>query len=296
MYSVLVIADFLLAGIAFLWLGVATIQDIRKREVYNWLNFSLVIIALAVRAGAAVLSLSPGYILWGIAGFGIAFALANIFYYGRIFAGGDAKLLIAMGTVFATNPLFLQTQFFSGFEIPFFATFVVNMLFAGSAYGICYSIALAFRNWKEFNVRYIEMKKKHKKILVGCLAAAAAMAGIFFLTKERGFILSCIAFCAFPYFLMFVRAVERAGLIQTVPARKLTEGDWLFKEVRAGKARIKPSWEGLTKEDITKIQRAGIKSVVVKAGIPFVPVFLIALIVSMSSAGNLLLYLTRLIQ
>ena len=35
----------------------------------------------------------------GLIGLGIFFVLGNAFYYGRFFAGGDAKLMISLGAI-----------------------------------------------------------------------------------------------------------------------------------------------------------------------------------------------------
>jgi Flp pilus assembly protein protease CpaA len=42
--------DLFLIILAGIWLVIASLQDIKKREVPNWLNFSLIIFALGYRA------------------------------------------------------------------------------------------------------------------------------------------------------------------------------------------------------------------------------------------------------
>jgi len=86
--------------LAFVWIIIAIIQDLRKREVANWLNFSFVAVALVYRVFLSILLWDYRYFVYGAAGFAIFFVFANFFYYARIFAGGDAKLLMALGAVF----------------------------------------------------------------------------------------------------------------------------------------------------------------------------------------------------
>jgi len=50
---------YFLFGIAFLWTLFAVVQDIRKREVSNWLNFSLLGIIIAYRAIYGILNVIP---------------------------------------------------------------------------------------------------------------------------------------------------------------------------------------------------------------------------------------------
>ncbi|MBU2615578.1 MAG: hypothetical protein KKC19_00575 [Nanoarchaeota archaeon] len=65
---------------------------------------------------------------------------------------------------------------------------------------------------------------------------------------------------------------------KSVSVSNLTEGDWLYKDVQIGKKVISAKWEGLSMDDIKKI-RKNYKSVIIRQGIPFTPVFLISLLV-----------------
>jgi len=55
----------------------------------------------------------------------------NLFYYGRVFAGGDAKLLIAM-TAFFVGVSFYESMINIG-------VFVLFLMISGSVYGLGYS-------------------------------------------------------------------------------------------------------------------------------------------------------------
>ena len=91
--------NLFLIVIAVIWIVFAVIQDFRKREVANWWNFSLIAFVFAYRAFLSLNSGDYRYFLWGLIGFVAGFILANAFYYARMFAGGDAKLLMALGTI-----------------------------------------------------------------------------------------------------------------------------------------------------------------------------------------------------
>ena len=99
--------NMFLIFIAVLWLLIASIQDFRSREVENWWSFGMIAFVLSFRAFVSIESMSFMPFLWGIIGLAIGFAIANAFYYGRMFAGGDAKVLMALGTVI---PLSLDWQ------------------------------------------------------------------------------------------------------------------------------------------------------------------------------------------
>ena len=131
---------------------------------------------------------------------------------------------------------------------------------------------------------------KQAKILFLVLFVIFAFAAI----SSRETILAVISamFLFFPYLLIFVKSVENSCMITEISPDKLTEGDWLFKPIKAGKTVIMPKWEGLNSKEIALIKRSKIKSIRIKQGLPFVPVFLIALLISFFA--NLLIFLVGL--
>src|SRR3989344_3031111 len=106
---------YFLFAVALIWTLAASIQDIKKREVANWLNFSLVAFALAYRAFYSVITNNYKFFLFGALGFILFLILANMLYYAKAFAGGDAKLLIAYGAILPfsgyLNIIFLSITF-----------------------------------------------------------------------------------------------------------------------------------------------------------------------------------------
>jgi Flp pilus assembly protein protease CpaA len=116
--------------LALVWVTFASIHDLKKREVPNWLSYSLVIFGLSYRAFYALSVKQLSFFLYGLIGFAIFFALAYALYYGRVFAGGDAKLLMGMGVILPLG----NTQ-----EVLFNALFLLILLFLlGAAYSLIY--------------------------------------------------------------------------------------------------------------------------------------------------------------
>lgn len=286
----IVIADYILVFIALIWIVAACLTDIKKREVANWLSFSLMAIALATRALAAVLAPQPSYFLYGLAGLAAFLILGNILYYTRIFAGGDAKLLIALGAVFATTPSFIH---FANTHIPFLLVFFLNILLFGSAYGIFYSAALAVKNKKAFVAEYKKLNKETRKLRVLFLVFVSLLFVVLLLAKLHSTLFLLVIILIFPYLYTFVKAVENSCMIKLLSPEQLTEGDWLAEPVRIRKTVIKPKTEGLSIQDIMLIKKAK-KKVLVKQGMPFIPVFLIAAIASLLF-GNILSVISSLL-
>src|SRR3989338_6014136 len=90
---------YFLFVLTFLFTLFASIQDLKKREVANWLNFSFIAFALTYRAFYSLATKNFQFFLFGILGFAIFFILAHALYYSKAFAGGDAKLLMGFGVI-----------------------------------------------------------------------------------------------------------------------------------------------------------------------------------------------------
>jgi len=260
--------------IGIIWMFFAIIQDFRKREVANWWNFSLIAFVLAYRAFLSVNSGDYRYFLWGLIGFAVGFILANTFYYARMFAGGDAKLLMALGTVL---PLSLSWRI--NLEILFW--FIVFFLLAGAAYGLVYSIILSIINFSKFRKRFCEYVKKYKKQLLIFFFISLVLIVLSLVLKNSFYfsdyllILLIIFIPLCPLLFFYAKAIEDTCMIHSVSVSMLTIGDWLVRSVRAGRKRIKPNWEGLSEGELQIIQKNVQGKVLVKYGIPFTPSFLL---------------------
>ena len=291
MSGIIIISDIILISAALIWLVAACITDLRKREVPNWLSFSLIGIALAIRGIASLLTGQLWYFLYALIALAIFFAIANAFYYGKVFGGGDAKLLMALAPALATTPLFARF-FLSSFPEPFLLTFVINMLVLGFIYGIVFSIIAAVKNRKTVSVQFKKNNKKARWLRLCCwIAAAVALAAVFFtadILKPLILVLFVVLFIA-PFLYTFIKAVEDSSLVKKIKPGQLAEGDWLVHSVRVKNKLIKPNVHGLSAAEISLLKKAD-KYVLIKAGLPFVPIFLAALICSLL-LGDLLLLL-----
>jgi Flp pilus assembly protein protease CpaA len=252
------------------WILFASVQDLRKREVANWLSFSLIVFALGFRF---FYSLFNGGNFWffayGLIGLLIFFILGNVFYYARVFAGGDAKLMIALGPI-----LPLTTNFLVNLKI--FGVFIFLFFLSGAVYGLIATIVLSFRDFKAFRKNFSERFRKNKvrNYLFAVLGLILMLLGFF---EGILFVLGILIFI-FPGLFLYAKTVDSVSMVKEIKTSELTEGDWLYKRVKVGRKTIMPSWEGLSKEDI-KLIRKKYKKVKVKQGIAFVPVFLISFLI-----------------
>lgn len=253
--------------LGIVWLLFATIQDIRTSEVSNWLNFSLVIFALAFRFFYSFFEAGNfSFFYQGLIGFVIFFILGNVFYYGKIFAGGDAKLMMALGPILPFFDNFSQNSYL-------FLMFLLLFLFSGAVYGIIWSVILVSKNFNSFKKFYISLFKKNKKILnsVVFFGLAFMILGFF---ESLFFYLGILLFIL-PYFYIYAKSVDKCCMVKRIKTKSLREGDWLYERVKIGKSYVEANWSGLTIKEINLIRKK-YKDVLIHEGVPFTPAFLVS--------------------
>ncbi len=257
-------------SLALLWIVFATIQDLRNREIANWLSFSLIIFALGFRFFYALFSAGNfSFFYQGLIGLGIFFLLGNLLYYGRVFAGGDAKLMIALGAILPIHETLLE-------NIQFFLIFFLLFFFSGAIYSFIVSSGLAIKNFKAFKKEFIVQFKKNKKLFYLTIFIGLAVMLLGFVDSAL-FIFGVLLFIT-SYLYIFAKAIDESCMVKVVNTKNLAEGDWLYSDLKVGKKKIKATWDGLNKKDITIIKKQ-YKQIKIKQGIPFTPVFLISMII-----------------
>ena len=282
-------AEVILLVVTILYLLLATISDIKTREVPDWLSYAFIAFALFVKAVHAILFNDPKFFFFGLLGLGIAFLIANLMYYTKQWGGGDAKVLMGLGVVFISYPSFLVKYFSPSITVSFFFTFILNLFIIGAFYGILYAFLLAILNREKTKkaLKFILEKKSVKKTRNTMFVIICLFLVLSFIFLEDNFsrlFLILIAFFLLVlfYLTIFIRAVEKATLYKTIPVMKLTEGDWIINPIFLKKKLIySPKSIGVTKQQILLIKKLRIKNVLVKEGIPFIPSFLIATIISL---------------
>lgn len=255
--------------LALIWLIFASIYDLRKRIVPNWLSFSLIIFALGFRFFYSLFNENFLFFYQGLIGLGVFFIIGNLLYYGRVFAGGDTKLMIALGPILGFSWSITK-------NLELFLFFVILFLFVGGVYGLAWSVFLVSRNFKIFKKEFIKQFNNSRKIIyLGVVFASFFIVLGFF--DSMLFYLGILIFTS-PYLYLYAKTVDNTSLIKNTSASKLEEGDWLYKDLKIGKKIIKAEWSGLTREQIKEI-RGKYKKIEIRQGIPFVPTFLISFLI-----------------
>lgn len=271
-------------------LGIGSYTDIRTREVPDWLSYGFIFFGLGFRLIYAIMFDNWFIFLYGITGFLIFFLLGLLLYYTGQWGGGDSKTLMGLGSVIGFEFIFGS----------FLVSLFINMLFVGAVYGLLASMLTALMNKKKFinetkKIMQHETFKQARKVVLtmSVLFIISAFFASDLPTRIVVLMLAGLGMLTL-YLWTFVRAVEKAAMYKYVKPTELTEGDWIVDEVKVkGKQIVGPKDLGVSKEQIKTLishyRKGHIKKILIKNGIPFVPSFLIAFIVTLF-IGNMLLF------
>ena len=258
-----------LSVFAVIWLVFASVQDLKTRMISNWISFSMIVFVLGFRFFYSLFNESFAFFYQGLIGLGIFFLLGNLLYYGRMFAGGDAKLMIALGVILPFSESLL-------INLKIFSMFFILFLFVGAFYGITWSVFLSLKNFKIFKKEFSRKLNKNKKIIYYSTFFAIILIALGFF--EILFFYFGILLFIFPYLYFYAKAIDDSCLVKKTKTSDLEEGDWLYNNLKIGKEILKPNWEGLNVNEIKRIQKK-YKEIKIRQGIPFVPVFLISFLI-----------------
>ncbi len=259
--------EIVLVGIV---LFIASIIDIKTEEVPDWLSFGLMGVGIVYSIYLSFMQQTFTPLINSLIALAILFVGGYILYRTGQWGGGDTKLIAGVGALFGITNSFLHA-------------FLLNILIAGGIWGILFTL-------------YIMIKKRYtykKPIGFYPTAIVFLVASIYLLVKET--ILGIFLLLIFFIYLMIPLLRDTHNLMRKdQPVSKLVEGDWLLKPVVVkGKTIVSVKKIGLTAEDIAALKKHRVKKVVLKQGMPFVPSFFIAYVLTVS-VGNIFLVLATL--
>lgn len=260
---------------------VGSYTDLRTREVPDMVNYGLIVSGICLRLIWSLASSDWSYIIEGLLGLALCVALAYAMFYAGQWGGGDAKMMMGLGTII-------------GLDLNFNALlvgFLFNIFLIGAVYALFWSIFLAVKNRGKFAAEYKKFFRMKKTVLsrkIVLVSAVLMLIPIYFIKDNsiRLVLFLFVLLCIFTFYLwIFVRVIERSCMLKLVPPEKLTEGDWIAKDVIVGGKRITgPKDLGVSLEQIAELKKLKrqkkIKEILIKEGIPFVPSFLISFIIT----------------
>jgi len=274
--------EFVLVIISIVWFSFASIQDLKTREVSDWLSYSLIIIGLIFYLFKSIIFKDIIFILQSLVISLSLFLAGSLMYYLRQWGGGDVKLLAALGALFPLYPEELLRYFNPNLDLPFALILVLNIIIFGSLQSLIYIFYLVKKN--NFKV---DFKLNKIYLLISLFLILITFFLDDFLMKILLLIMSLMIFI-YPNFKSLIFSIENKLMIKKIPIDKLTEGDWVIKDIYyKNKLLYNKNNPGISISQIKLLKKFKIKDVIIKEGMPFIPSFLIALIVSLIF-GNLL--------
>jgi len=280
--------DYIIIIISLIWLVFAIIYDFKTREVPDWLSYSFIAIAISINLIYSLIIKDFSILLLSLIGFFVFGAIGMLLYYLKQWGGGDAKLLMGVGAMFANYPLSLINIFNPNLDISFLAILFVNIMFFGAIYGIVYIIMLAIINRNKIKKLSINDSKYKFYILIAIILMVLTI-----FIKETNLrllmIILIILALIIPKLIILVNIVEKNCMYKSILISKLTEGDWIKDSIKIkGKLIYNNKSLGIKKEQIEQLKKYKLKHVTVKYGVPFAVSFLLGLAISLIF-GNILI-------
>ncbi|MBI5392942.1 prepilin peptidase [Candidatus Woesearchaeota archaeon] len=286
--------------IAIIYLLIGSYTDLKTREVADLVNFSLVALAFGINMVLSAIYADWNFIISSILGFLLAVLIAMVMYYTGQWGGGDAKMLFGIGALFGIglqlpihfSVLSLKTVLLQWFnQPPLLFIFFIYMLIVGGFYGLLWSIYLAAVSWKKFIIAFDERIHQKdilllRKLLMGFSLLIVAV--VFFVNDIaiKLLLTSLLLMLIFTFYLyQFIKVIEKVAMLKLVQPQELTEGDWIAEDIVVDDIYIAgPKDLGIEKVQIIKLielrKEGKIDTVKIKQGIPFIPSFLITLLLS----------------
>lgn len=268
--------------IALVILVIATITDLRTLEVPDWLSYAGIALGLITHLTYSITQWN----IWPLAnstiGLIIAFGIACLMFYTGQWGGGDAKLLMAMGALIG----------FDANKFGFGASFLLNLLWMGAIWGVAYTLFLAARNFKNVTrtARTLLFQKQYARVSITSIIIAVLSSTLAFILAraQLEFTVLAVVSITFPALIIITKATELSAMHKWVTPDQLVEGDWLVHTVKVGKKIIAPPKVGLETEHILELKKLKKQKICVKYGVPFVPAFLLAFLLT-AHWGNVVL-------
>jgi prepilin signal peptidase PulO-like enzyme (type II secretory pathway) len=265
------------------------VTDLQTREVSDWLCYASVFagLGLAALAGAYTENWIP--IISRLMGCLVFFAIGAALFYTRQWGGGDVGILTVTGS-------------FIGLQLSLdgiWLAFLMNLLLCGAAYSIVWLVCLAIRHHHAFRKQFTASMNLFSWVRYASAAGVLVTLVLFAMMPYWPMLAIAVLFPILFYLLPFSHAVQLSCLQYYAKPDKLTLGDWIGEDIKAeGKTIVSKESTGLSAAEINKVQelhdKGKVGNVLVKTGIPFIPSFLIAFVVTLWH-GSLLTFVLHLL-
>lgn len=192
----------------------ASLVDLKKREVPDYLSYGLVFLGLGIRT-IYTFNLGINYLLEGLLGLTIFFLISFVLYQSGQWGGGDSKLLWGMGVIIGFNYGLLL--------------FFLTLLFVGAIFGLGWLIYLTLKNKNKVVKLLNHDLEKHYYLHYSTfvLMLIFLILGIFY--HYLFFLLILLIFLVYLFKLILIS--EDLLFLKKVKTEDLVEGDWVINSI-----------------------------------------------------------------
>ena len=271
--------DLLITSIALIFLALGSYVDLKTGEIPEKISYGFISSVLIISAIDSIYKADIHFFLNSLL-MGIAFFMVSfVFFYLGQWGGGDVKLMGGIGC--SLGYLAHVNHLVEGF-FPYYLTYFINMAFIALPYVIIYGLALGVKNSKtRSEFRRYWGNTKTKAVLV--LSILPSILAFYLNLRPMG-----ILYLLFPPLFisaLYLKAVEMTALRRVVNISELREGDITAEDLVIDTEKImsKKNIEGLSKEDIQRIQRLALEGKIpseikTKEGVRLVPALFLTFI------------------
>lgn len=249
--------------LAFSVLFIDSLFDILNgNDVPDFFGVIGIIGGLGLHAGYAYTTSSIEPLIWSL-GVGAVFSLYGwIAYYKGMWGGADAMLLSALGFM-APGPVT------GNFNIIYLLDLIANFMVAALAVTVFYSVYKFFQQDGDLKI-FVEAFLEDERKIAGIILVTGILSSILIYQGSNGYI-----FFASILLLVFLYEVLSVIEDEFMVAVKSPE-DVEVGEVPAPDQGFGEKIRGLEDEEVEKLD----EEIKVRTGVPFIPVFLIALLLT----------------
>lgn len=249
-YNILIGESMIYIGFFILGLAVliiASINDLKIREVPDWLSYSFLFTAIIANLILSVIKNDYWIIINSLAGVVFGFILGVIFFYSGQWGGGDSKIIMGLLALIGFNTQSFYRLIVGNIDIITYILnakwflLIINFALAGAIYGLVFSIVLSIRKRKNY-LKAIEKESKNKQfkltrkvvfVLTICFILLGVLLGIIIQDPNLSVLIGGLGIFILIMFYIwaFAKAIDNSCMSKKIRADRVTIGDWIIGKV-----------------------------------------------------------------
>ena len=223
--------------IALTALSIASITDLKKREVPDLINYSLIVLGLIIGLMTSIIQISFWPLTSSILGLILGYIIGALMFYTGQWGGGDAKMLMGLGALLGFDIYSIIENGLIEIGNSIFINIFISIFIAGIIYGIGFLIVLAIKNKKEFLKilrKKLRNERTHKiRLTITTISFAGILSSLLIQEMNYKIFLMMVSVSIYLifYLILSIQIIEKNILVVAMPITELTPGEWPSKNL-----------------------------------------------------------------